>query len=142
MEICTLTDEEAGMEEWTLYTDGASSLKGFRAGLGLNILRPFPEGPRELKFIIVAIDYFTKWTEAKPLAKTIGLNDHLILNYLANPSPYSLYSNRDLSHWSWTGFFLLERLESTEKRLEEMSQLSPHRGGRRMILKAEFGPYL
>ncbi|GKC33971.1 reverse transcriptase domain-containing protein [Tanacetum coccineum] len=30
------------------------------------------EGPGKLKFIIVAIDYFTKWIEAKPLAKTTG----------------------------------------------------------------------
>ncbi|GJY00508.1 reverse transcriptase domain-containing protein [Tanacetum coccineum] len=38
---------------------------------GLDILGPLPEGPDKLKFIIVAIDYFTKWMEAKPLAKTI-----------------------------------------------------------------------
>nr|GEZ01935.1 reverse transcriptase domain-containing protein [Tanacetum cinerariifolium] len=37
---------------------------------GLDILGPLPEGPRKLNFIIVAIDYFTKWMEAKPLAKT------------------------------------------------------------------------
>nr|GEY99543.1 reverse transcriptase domain-containing protein [Tanacetum cinerariifolium] len=37
---------------------------------GLDILGPLPEGPGKLKFIIVAIDYFTKWIEAKPLAKT------------------------------------------------------------------------
>ncbi|GJU64332.1 reverse transcriptase domain-containing protein [Tanacetum coccineum] len=36
---------------------------------GLDILGPLPEGPRKLKYIIVAIDYFTKWMEAKPLAK-------------------------------------------------------------------------
>ncbi|GKD55610.1 reverse transcriptase domain-containing protein [Tanacetum coccineum] len=39
---------------------------------GLDILGPLPEGPGKLKFIIVAIDYFTKWIEAKPLAKTTG----------------------------------------------------------------------
>ncbi|GJY52128.1 reverse transcriptase domain-containing protein [Tanacetum coccineum] len=37
---------------------------------GLDIMGPLPEGPGKLKFIIVAIDYFTKWIEAKPLAKT------------------------------------------------------------------------
>nr|GEU51034.1 putative ribonuclease H-like domain-containing protein [Tanacetum cinerariifolium] len=35
VEICISTDEEAIMEEWTLYTDGASSLKGVGAGLVL-----------------------------------------------------------------------------------------------------------
>ncbi|GJV06750.1 reverse transcriptase domain-containing protein [Tanacetum coccineum] len=35
IEICSLADEEAKMEEWTLYTDGASSLKGVGAGLVL-----------------------------------------------------------------------------------------------------------
>ncbi|GKB86556.1 reverse transcriptase domain-containing protein [Tanacetum coccineum] len=35
MEICTLIDEEAGMEEWALFKDGASSLKGVGAGLVL-----------------------------------------------------------------------------------------------------------
>nr|GEV74496.1 hypothetical protein [Tanacetum cinerariifolium] len=31
---------------------------------------PLPEGLGKLKFIIVAIDYFTKWMKAKPVAKT------------------------------------------------------------------------
>jgi hypothetical protein len=35
---------------------------------GLNIMRPFPIKRRQLKFLVVAIDYFTKWVEAKPLA--------------------------------------------------------------------------
>jgi transposase InsO family protein len=28
---------------------------------------PFPTGKRQLKFLVVAIDYFTKWVEAEPL---------------------------------------------------------------------------
>ncbi|GKC31768.1 reverse transcriptase domain-containing protein [Tanacetum coccineum] len=33
---------------------------------GIDIAGPFPEGPGKVKFLIVAIDYFTKWIEAKP----------------------------------------------------------------------------
>nr|GEW51205.1 hypothetical protein [Tanacetum cinerariifolium] len=35
---------------------------------GIDIAGPFPEGPRKFKFLIVAMDYFTKWIEAKPVA--------------------------------------------------------------------------
>ena len=40
--------------------------------MGDDVLGPLPEAPGKVKFVIVAIDYFTKWTEAKPLAKTTG----------------------------------------------------------------------
>ncbi|GKA00410.1 reverse transcriptase domain-containing protein [Tanacetum coccineum] len=36
------------------------------------ITGPFPEGPGKVKFLIVAIDYFTKWIEAKPVATITG----------------------------------------------------------------------
>ncbi|GKC70870.1 reverse transcriptase domain-containing protein [Tanacetum coccineum] len=39
---------------------------------GLDIVGPLPEGLKKLKFIIVAIDYFTMWMKAKPLANTTG----------------------------------------------------------------------
>ncbi|GJY01602.1 reverse transcriptase domain-containing protein [Tanacetum coccineum] len=38
----------------------------------IDIVEPFPEGPRKVKFIIVAMDYFTKWIEAKPIAIITG----------------------------------------------------------------------
>ncbi|GKF34320.1 reverse transcriptase domain-containing protein [Tanacetum coccineum] len=39
---------------------------------GINIARPFPEGPGKVKFLIIAIDYFTKWIEAKPVTTITG----------------------------------------------------------------------
>ncbi|XP_074360731.1 uncharacterized protein LOC141700974 [Apium graveolens] len=36
---------------------------------GMDILGPFPMASGQRKFIVVAIDYFTKWIEAKALAK-------------------------------------------------------------------------
>ena len=35
---------------------------------GLDILGPLPIGKGQCKFIIVAVDYFTKWAKAEPLA--------------------------------------------------------------------------
>ncbi|GJR99416.1 reverse transcriptase domain-containing protein [Tanacetum coccineum] len=34
--------------------------------------RPFPEGPDKVKFLIVAMDYFTKWMEVKSVATITG----------------------------------------------------------------------
>nr|GEX64795.1 reverse transcriptase domain-containing protein [Tanacetum cinerariifolium] len=39
---------------------------------GIDIAGPFPEGPRKVKFLIVAMDNFTKWIEAKPIATITG----------------------------------------------------------------------
>ncbi|GJU33089.1 reverse transcriptase domain-containing protein [Tanacetum coccineum] len=39
---------------------------------GMDILGPLPQASGKLKFIIVAIDYFTKWIDAKPLARITG----------------------------------------------------------------------
>ena len=35
---------------------------------GLDIMDPFPTALRQLKFLVVGIDYFTMWVEAEPLA--------------------------------------------------------------------------
>ncbi|GKC65299.1 reverse transcriptase domain-containing protein [Tanacetum coccineum] len=39
---------------------------------GIDIAGPFPEGPGKVKFLIVAMDYFTKWIEAKVMATITG----------------------------------------------------------------------
>nr|GEU47024.1 reverse transcriptase domain-containing protein [Tanacetum cinerariifolium] len=39
---------------------------------GIDIAGPFPKGPGKVKFLIVEMDYFTKWIEAKPVATIIG----------------------------------------------------------------------
>ncbi|XP_057760122.1 uncharacterized protein LOC130980459 [Arachis stenosperma] len=36
---------------------------------GLDILGPFPIAPGQEKFLLVVVDYFSKWIEAQPLAK-------------------------------------------------------------------------
>nr|GEY19782.1 reverse transcriptase domain-containing protein [Tanacetum cinerariifolium] len=40
--------------------------------LGIDIASPFLEGPGKVKFLIVAMDYFTKWVEAKAVATITG----------------------------------------------------------------------
>lgn len=39
---------------------------------GIDIVGPFPEAPEKLKYMVVAMDYFTKWIEAEPLACISG----------------------------------------------------------------------
>ncbi|GKC66555.1 reverse transcriptase domain-containing protein [Tanacetum coccineum] len=39
---------------------------------GIDIAGPFPEGPGKVKFLIVAMDYFAKWIEAKEVATISG----------------------------------------------------------------------
>ena len=41
---------------------------------GLDILGLFPLGTRQMKFLVVDIDYFTKWVEAEPLANITQQN--------------------------------------------------------------------
>jgi len=41
---------------------------------GMDIVGPFPPASGQRKFLIVAIDYFSKWIEAEPLAKITAAN--------------------------------------------------------------------
>ena len=42
--------------------------------IGTDILSHFPIRTREMKFLLVGINYFTKWVEAEPIAKIIEQN--------------------------------------------------------------------
>ena len=42
--------------------------------MGLDIMGPFPMTVRQLKFLVVGIDYFIKWVEAESLAIIMGKN--------------------------------------------------------------------
>ena len=46
---------------------------------GLDIMGPFPTAVRLLKFLVVGIDYFTKWVEAEALAT---INEKNIRNFV------------------------------------------------------------
>lgn len=35
---------------------------------GLDLVRPLPQAPRNMKWLIIATNYFTKWIEVEPLA--------------------------------------------------------------------------
>ncbi|KAK2357562.1 protein NYNRIN [Trifolium repens] len=40
----------------------------------MDLLGPFPVAAGQNKFLIVGVDYFTKWIEAEPLAKITAFN--------------------------------------------------------------------
>lgn len=39
---------------------------------GIDVVGPFPMASGQRKFLVVAVDYFSKWVEAEPLAKITG----------------------------------------------------------------------
>ncbi|GJS18832.1 reverse transcriptase domain-containing protein [Tanacetum coccineum] len=55
-----------------MHTDAHKLIRECNDCQGIDIARPFPEGPGKVKFLIVAIDYFTKWIKAKPVATITG----------------------------------------------------------------------
>nr|GEV67623.1 reverse transcriptase domain-containing protein [Tanacetum cinerariifolium] len=58
---------------------------------GIDIAGPFLEGPTKVKFLIVAMDYFTKWIEAKAMATITGNQAHrTMIKPSHGDTPFSL----------------------------------------------------
>ncbi|GJZ40129.1 reverse transcriptase domain-containing protein [Tanacetum coccineum] len=60
----------------TMHKDARALIRACQDCQGIDIAGPFLEGPSKVKFLIVAIDYFTKWIEAKPVATIMGNQDN------------------------------------------------------------------
>nr|GEX67298.1 reverse transcriptase domain-containing protein [Tanacetum cinerariifolium] len=56
----------------TMHTDARKLIRECSSCQRIDMAEPFPEDPGKVKFLIVAIDYFTKWIEAKPVATITG----------------------------------------------------------------------
>ncbi|GJU11438.1 reverse transcriptase domain-containing protein [Tanacetum coccineum] len=56
----------------TMHRDARDMIRKCKDCQGIDIAGLFPEGPGKVKFLIVAMDYFTKWIEAKVVATISG----------------------------------------------------------------------
>nr|GEX13653.1 reverse transcriptase domain-containing protein [Tanacetum cinerariifolium] len=56
----------------TMHKDARDMIRKCSDCQGIDIAGLFPEGPRKVKFLIVSMDYFTKWIEAKAVVTITG----------------------------------------------------------------------
>ncbi|GJT18224.1 reverse transcriptase domain-containing protein [Tanacetum coccineum] len=56
----------------TMHKDARALIKACQECQGIDIAGPFPEGTSKVKSLIVAMDYFTKWIDVKPVATITG----------------------------------------------------------------------
>jgi hypothetical protein len=54
--------------EATLVIDSANTTNLAVAKMGLDLLGPLPPAQGNLRYVVVVVEYFSKWIEAKPLA--------------------------------------------------------------------------
>jgi transposase InsO family protein len=54
--------------EATFITNLANTANLAIAKMGFRLLGPLPPAQGNLKYVVVAVEYFSKWIEAKPLA--------------------------------------------------------------------------
>ncbi|RDX92239.1 hypothetical protein CR513_25656, partial [Mucuna pruriens] len=59
---------------------------------GVDTLGPFPTAPGQIKYLIVVVDYFTKWVEAEPIA-TISFASRSTENFCAQLKIKQLFTS-------------------------------------------------
>ena len=80
---------------------------------GMDIQGPLPKAPRAIKYLLVVIDYFTKWIEARPLQEITASEmekltwKHLIYRY---DLPYAIVTDNDTQFKAHTYENFLTRL--------------------------------
>ncbi|GJV66367.1 reverse transcriptase domain-containing protein [Tanacetum coccineum] len=86
---------------------------------GMDIVGPLSEGPRREKYLIVAIYYFTKWTEAKPVATITDMLEErreiTVIREARYKQPVKKYYNKKVRHVQFkVGEFVLRKNEASK----------------------------
>nr|GEY78124.1 reverse transcriptase domain-containing protein [Tanacetum cinerariifolium] len=93
---------------------------------GIDIAGPFLEGPGKVKFLIVAMDYFTKWIEAKPVATITGNQikkfvwDNIVCRF---GLPGEIISDIERAHHSLGEGIKVRLLARSKNWIEELSHV-------------------
>ncbi|GKB13663.1 reverse transcriptase domain-containing protein [Tanacetum coccineum] len=56
----------------SMHRDANNEISSYNSCQGMDIVGPLPEAPGKIKYLIVAVDYFTKWIEAKAVTSITG----------------------------------------------------------------------
>ncbi|GJR84539.1 reverse transcriptase domain-containing protein [Tanacetum coccineum] len=82
---------------------------------GMDILRPLPQAPETVKYVIVAIDYFTKWIEAKPLARITERRELAAIREAKYKTKLEQYYNKKVHLTSFKpGEFVFQKNEASK----------------------------
>ncbi|GJR44128.1 reverse transcriptase domain-containing protein [Tanacetum coccineum] len=99
--------------------------------MGNRIAGPFPEGPGKVKFLIVAMDYFTKWIEAKPEER----REEAAIREAKSKAKMEKYYNAKVRNTSFKPGGLVYR-NNKASRAEDTRKLSPKWEGPYEVMEA------
>nr|GEZ36561.1 reverse transcriptase domain-containing protein [Tanacetum cinerariifolium] len=113
----------------TMHKDARELKRACQDYQGIDIAGPFSKGPGKVKLLIVAIDYFTKWIEAKPVATITAIREvkskAKMENYYNSKVRSTSFKPGDLVYCS-----------NDASRIEEVGKLGPKWKGPYEVTKA------